>query len=79
MAFQKDPSEVGILWAKMSKNDKPYFAGVIAGVGKCVAFPGKTKDGKAYVKILKEKPRDGEQPPVQQPQQQPVQNEEFGF
>lgn len=57
MAFEKNPDELGALWAKTGSNG-PYLTGEINGV-KVVCFPAKpTEKGPAW-RVMKSKPRDG--------------------
>ena len=63
MAFEKNPDELGALWAKTgAKGD--YLTGEINGV-KVVCFPAKpTEKGPAW-RVLKSKPREERPAPSQ--------------
>ena len=57
MAFEKDPNEIGCLWAKQS-NKGPYLSGEINGA-QVVCFPVKSDNPKAPAwRVLKSVKRD---------------------
>lgn len=59
MAFEKDPNEIGCLWAKDSAKG-PYLTGEINGVA-VVCFAVKSSNPKSPAwRVLKSKPRDGQ-------------------
>jgi uncharacterized protein (DUF736 family) len=63
--FQKDPNEVGVLWAKTSARGE-YFTGTIEGIGAVVVFKnGNKKSEKAPDwRILKSKPKEHPVAPI---------------
>jgi len=57
MAFEKDPNEIGAMWAKQSAKGE-YLSGTIEGIGAVVMFPVKSQSPKAPTwRVLKAKPR----------------------
>ena len=75
MAFEKNPDELGALWAKNGAKG-PYLTGEINGV-KVVCFPAKpTEKGPAW-RVLKSKPRDGG--PMDQPTRPGAQSSDIGW
>lgn len=59
MAFEKDPNEIGCLWAKESAKG-PYLTGEINGMA-VVCFAVKSSNPKAPAwRVLKSQPRDGQ-------------------
>ena len=66
MAYEKNPDELGALWAKEGSKG-PYLTGEINGV-KVVCFPNKGGDKAPAWRVMKSKPRDeGPRPPVPSP------------
>ena len=62
MAFEKDPDEIGSLWAKAGAKG-PYLTGEIAGQ-KVVCFAVKSDNPKAPAwRVLKSKPREMDEAP----------------
>ena len=56
MAFEKDPNEIGALWAQVGKKG-PYLTGTIGGV-KVVCFAVKqTSDKSPTWRVLKSQPK----------------------
>jgi hypothetical protein len=59
MPFEKDPNEIGSLWAKEGRKG-PYLTGEVNGV-KVVCFAVDSKNPKAPTwRVLKSKPKDEE-------------------
>jgi uncharacterized protein (DUF736 family) len=60
MGFEKDPNELGALWAKTSRNGAEFLSGTINGVD-VVCFKVKTQTAKGPTwRVLKSQPRDGQ-------------------
>lgn len=66
--FQKDPAEIGALWAKSGSKGE-YLSGVINGVNVvCFRNTKGTSDKAPTWRVLKSKPREERPAPVEQPQ-----------
>lgn len=58
MAYQKDPDEIGALWAKDGPKGK-YLSGTIDGIGAVVCFRTKSDNPKAPAfRVLRAKKRE---------------------
>lgn len=60
MAFEKDPNEIGVLWAKTGQKG-PYMTGTIEGIGPVVLFAIANKSGNPKAPtwcVLKSTPRE---------------------
>jgi len=63
MTYEKNPDEIGALWAKKTKNGKPMFSGMIEVQGEkinivCFLNSYKREDKHPDYKILISRPRD---------------------
>jgi hypothetical protein len=56
MAYEKNPDEMGALWAKQGPKG-PYLTGEIAGV-KVVCFPVKPSERGPAWRVMKSQPRE---------------------